>query len=514
MSLYELELHRITKVFPGVRALDDVSIKARAGEVLAICGENGAGKSTLMKILNGNYLEDAGQIYIRGEAVEIPNPTVAQRFGIAMIYQECNFVSELSVAESLFLGRLPVNRYKQVDWKYIYKRTEELLKEEGLWDNPRLIDGVHTKLKYLTIADIQMLEIVKAINQDSQILIMDEPTSSISLKEAEDVLNKVNELKARGKCIIYISHKMDEIFQIADAISVFRDGRVIDTLPVADWTIDTVITAMVGRELSDDYPKEAVPIGDTLLRVKDYESKGVFKDISFHLNAGEIVGFAGLVGAGRTELARAVFGLDPHDSGTIEIEGKETKIRSVYDAIRQGVAMLSEDRRRYGLVPVRSVRENIALPNLARYIYNGRLHSSKEIEEISEQAERIQIKTPSLETDVANLSGGNQQKVVLAKWLIKDSNILILDEPTRGIDVGAKYEIYRLINSIVKTGKGIVMISSEMPELLGMCDRIYVMSKGTITAELSRDEFSQETIMKYATGIHNTTGGFANEKVE
>jgi len=513
MSTYELELRSVTKIFPGVRALDDVSIAARAGEVFAICGENGAGKSTLMKIINGNYKADAGQVFIKGDKVQIANPTMARKHGIAMIYQECNFVSELSVAESLFLGRLPVNRFHQVDWKYIFSHTEQLLKAEGLWDNPRLIEGVHTKLKYLTIADIQMLEIVKAISQDSKILIMDEPTSSISLKEANELLEKIKELRNRGKCIIYISHKMDEIFRIADTISVFRDGKVVETKPVGQWTIDTVIQAMVGRELSNDYPKESVEIGKTLLDVQDFSSKGVFRNISFNLKAGEIVGFAGLVGAGRTEMVRALFGLDAHDSGVIRIDGKEVIIKDVNSSITHGMAMLSEDRRRYGLVPVRSVRENIALPNLARYIYGGRLHAIKETEEITQTAASIRIKTPSLDTSVANLSGGNQQKVVLAKWLIKDSAIMILDEPTRGIDVGAKYEIYKLMSSIAKSGKGIVMISSEMPELLGMCDRIYVMSKGTITAELLRKEFSQETIMKYATGSYKV-GGMVDGKAE
>jgi inositol transport system ATP-binding protein len=513
MSTYELELRNVTKHFPGVRALDAVSISARAGEVFAICGENGAGKSTLMKIINGNYKADAGEMYIKGEKVQIANPTLARKHGIAMIYQECNFVSELSVAESLFLGRIPVNRFRQVDWKFIYKHTEQLLKAEGLWNNPRLIEGVHTKLKYLTIADIQMLEIVKAISQDSNILIMDEPTSSISIKEANELLGKIKELRNRGKCIIYISHKMDEIFRIADVISVFRDGRVVETKPVDQWDIDSVIQSMVGRELTGDYPKETVQIGQTLLDVHNFNSKGVFNNISFHLKAGEIVGFAGLVGAGRTEMVRALFGLDPYDSGTVTINGDEVTIKNVNSSITHGMAMLSEDRRRYGLVPIRSVRENIALPNLARYIYGGRLHSTKETEEITKTANSIQIKTPSLETTVANLSGGNQQKVVLAKWLIKDSNIMILDEPTRGIDVGAKYEIYKLMSNIVKSGKGIVMISSELPELLGMCDRIYVMSKGTITAELSQKDFSQETIMKYATGSYKA-GGMVDEKTE
>jgi inositol transport system ATP-binding protein len=496
-----LELENITKMFPGVLALDKVSFSARRGEVHALCGENGAGKSTLMKIINGIYKADSGDIRIDGQPVLIKNPIDARRHGIAMIFQECTYVPELTVAESLFLGGLPVGKFNRVNWKYVYKKTEELLRVEGLLNNPRMIDGVHTKLKYLSIADIQMLEIVKAIHKDFSVLIMDEPTSAIAQKEANDLLNKVLDLKNRGKSIIYISHKMDEIFKIADRITVFRDGRVVGSDDVKNLTIDKVISMMVGRELSNDYPKVTVPVGKRLLTVEHLNRVGVFSDISFTLNAGEIVGFAGLIGAGRTEVARAICGLDPFDSGTVAVDGRPVSIRNVSDSVKSGIAMCSEDRRRYGLVLVRSVRENMGLPNLSRYIYGGRLHKNKEIAEIQEQCENLMIKTPSIETPVANLSGGNQQKVVVAKWLIKDPSVLVLDEPTRGIDVGAKYEIYKLMSEIVKGGKkGIVMISSEMPELLGMCDRIYVMSKGRVVAELQRYQFSQELIMQHATG--------------
>jgi inositol transport system ATP-binding protein len=496
-----LELKNITKVFPGVIALDNVSFSAYLGEVHALCGENGAGKSTLMKILNGIHKANSGTIFIKGKPVIIQNPKDARKQGIAMIFQECAFVPEMSVAESLFLGDLPVNTFGQVDWKYIYKTTEELLRSEGLLDNPRLIEGVQTKLKYLTIADIQMLEIVKAIHKDSQVIIMDEPTSSIAKKEADDLLQKIINLKKRGKSIIYISHKMDELFQIADRITVFRDGKVVGTDDAANLNIDKVITMMVGRELSNDYPKVSVPIGKELLRVEHLNRIGVFLDVNFTLHAGEIVGFAGLVGAGRTEVVRALSGLDPIDGGSVFVQEKAVTIKTVSDSIEKGIAMCSEDRRRYGLVLIRSIRENVGLPNLSRYIFNGRLHRVKEIAEVEAQCTELKIKTPSIDTPAANLSGGNQQKVVLAKWMIKDPSVLILDEPTRGIDVGAKYEIYKLMSEIVKDGKkGIIMISSEMPELLGMCDRIYVMSKGRIQAELPRDTFSQELIMQYATG--------------
>jgi inositol transport system ATP-binding protein len=496
-----LELKDITKTFPGVMALDHVSFSAKCGEVHALCGENGAGKSTLMKIINGIYKADAGEIFIAGKPVHIQNPVEARHLGIAMIFQECTFVPELSVAESLFLGELPVNTAGKVDWKLIYRQAEELLHSEGLLDNPRLVDGIHTKLKYLTIADIQMLEIIKAVHKDSTLLIMDEPTSSIAQKEADDFLKKVLELKKRGKCIIYISHKMDEIFKIADRVTVFRDGKVTGGDTVDNLTIDKIITMMVGRELSHDYPKPEVSPGKEILRIEKLSRIGVFSDISFTLRAGEIVGFAGLVGAGRTDVVRALCGFDSIDSGSVFINGKKITIKNVSDSVNNGIAMCSEDRRRYGLVLIRSVRENMGLPNLRRYIYQGHLHRKKELDEIQEQCKHLKIKTPSTETPVANLSGGNQQKVVVAKWLIKDPAVLVLDEPTRGIDVGAKYEIYRLMSEIVNDGKkGIIMISSEMPELLGMCDRIYVMYKGKIAAHLTRDNFSQELIMQYATG--------------
>jgi inositol transport system ATP-binding protein len=364
-----------------------------------------------------------------------------------------------------------------------------------------MIEGIRTKLKNLSIADIQMLEIIKAIHKDSSILIMDEPTSSIAQKEADDLLNKILDLKKRGKSVIYISHKMDEIFRIADRVTVFRDGKVAGSDEAKNLSVAKVIAMMVGRELSNDYPKIEVSAGEELLKVEHLGRTGVFQDINFSLRAGEIVGFAGLVGAGRTEVARAVSGLDPIDSGRIMVRNKKVAIKKVADSVNSGIAMCSEDRRRYGLVLVRSVRENMGLPNLARYIYGGRLHRARELEEIKAQCGSLKIKTPSLETPAANLSGGNQQKVVVAKWLIKDPAVLILDEPTRGIDVGAKYEIYKLMSEIVRDGKkGILMISSEMPELLGMCDRIYIMSKGRIAAELTRDQFSQELIMQYATG--------------
>ncbi|MGL4986186.1 MAG: sugar ABC transporter ATP-binding protein [Treponemataceae bacterium] len=496
-----LELKNITKAFPGVLALDNVSFTACKGEVHALCGENGAGKSTLMKIINGIYKADSGDIFIQNKPVHIKNPLDARHHGISMIFQECAYVPEMTVAESLFIGEVPVNKWGKVDWKLMHTQAEYLLQKENLLDISRLVNGVKTKLKYLSISDIQMLEILKTIRKDASVIIMDEPTSSIAKKEADILLNKILELKDRGKSIIYISHKMDELFKIADRITVFRDGKVIGGKTAQKTNIDEIVTMMVGRELKDDYPKELISIGDELLSIENFTRKGIFKNVNFNLRSGEIIGFAGLVGAGRTEVARAICGLDKIDKGIIKIKGIQTEIKNISQSIEKGIAMCSEDRKRYGLVLMRNIRENIGLPNLKRYIFKGFLHSKKEKDEVLNQCSNLQIKTPSIETMVGNLSGGNQQKVVLAKWLVKNPSVLILDEPTRGIDVGAKYEIYKIMSEFIRNQKkGIIMISSELPELLGMCDRIYIMCKGKITGEVHRKDFSQELIMQYAVG--------------
>jgi inositol transport system ATP-binding protein len=495
MEEIKLRVSNIEKSFPGVKALDKINFSVHKGTVHVLCGENGAGKSTLMKIINGVYKPDGGMIAIDGREVEIRNPIQARGYGISMIFQELNYIPEMTVEESLFVGRLPVNKFHKVDWKTIRNKTLELLKEEGLPYSPT------TRLKDLSVSDIQMLEILKAISYKSDIIIMDEPTSAITDKEVALLFDKIDKLKRKGVSIIYISHKMDEIFRIADEITVLRDGTVVDTRDKDDISIDEVIALMVGRELSNEYPKESVPIGDRILDVRNLTSPGNFEEISFNLKKGEIVGFAGLMGAGRTEIMRAVFGLDPFTMGEIRKEGVLLDNRTVGKSIRNGIVMLSEDRRRFGIVPVRGVRENISLANLKRFFYKGHLHAKEEIQEIKDICRRMNVKTPTLETAIDSLSGGNQQKVVLAKWMINDPQVLIMDEPTRGIDIGAKYEIYKLMTSFVKKGKAIIMVSSELPELIGMCDRIYVMSKGHLTGCLKRDEFSQETIMKMATGV-------------
>lgn len=495
MDDIKMRISGVEKSFPGVKALSNIEFSVRKGTVHALCGENGAGKSTLMKIIMGLYKADKGQIYIDEKPVEIKNPIQAREYGISMIAQELNYVPELSIEENLFMGRLPVTGYGKVDWKRVRREAEEFLREEGLPYAPS------QKLKTLTVSDIQMLEIIKAITNNAQIVIMDEPTSSITEREVKQLFGKIEELKKKGVAIIYISHKMDEVFQIADDITVLRDGTVVSTDRAEALDLDTVIARMVGRKLSNVYPKEEIAIGDKALEVENFCQDGMFDDISFYARKGEIVGFAGLVGAGRTETMRAVFGLDPHGSGTVRIDGQEVQIKSPQDSIRHKLIMLSESRRDDGIIPVRSVQENASLANLGRYIYGGYTHRGKERQEVREMFEKMNVKTPSMETEISKLSGGNQQKVLLTRWMLCDPEIMILDEPTRGIDVGAKFEIYKLITEIVKENKAVIMISSELPELIGMCDRIYIMCQGKITGCIEKDEFSQETIMRYATGL-------------
>ena len=448
----KLRVSNIEKSFPGVKALDNVSFTARKGTVHAICGENGAGKSTLMKIINGIYKQDVGQILIDENVVEINNPIEARQLGISMIFQELNYIPEMSIEESLFVGNWPIGKYGNIDWPEIRERTLSLLEGENLDYFPE------TKLKDLTVSDIQMLEILKAISYNSDIIIMDEPTSAITQTEIKVLFKKIDELRERGACIIYISHKMDEIFQIADEITVFRDGSVVDSRPKEDYDMETIISQMVGRKLENNYPKEEIELGETIFEVKGLTSKGKFEDISFYAREGEIVGFAGLMGAGRTEVMRSLFGLDAYKSGEIIIKGEEVDIKNVRTSIDKKMVMLSEDRRRYGIIPVRSVKENVSLSSLKKFINGGRINLKKEVETVMDICEKMNVQTPSLETSAETLSGGNQQKVVLAKWMITDPDILILDEPTRGIDVGAKYEIYKLMIELAKEKKATPMI--------------------------------------------------------
>lgn len=481
----------ISKSFPGVKALDHINFSVRKGTLHALCGENGAGKSTLMKIINGLYKADGGQIFIDEKPVEIKNSIQAREHGIAMIAQELNYVPEMSIEENLFLGRLP-GKGGRVDWKRVRRETLALLEQESLPYHPK------QKLKTLTISDIQMLEILKAISNNAEIIIMDEPTSAITNREVEVLFRKIEELKSQGVSIIYISHKMDEVFRIADDITILRDGQTVWTKEAGTINLEDVITAMVGRRLDNAYPKEEIPLGEKVLEVKGFTSKGVFSDINFHVRKGEIVGFAGLMGAGRTETMRALFGLDGYDSGEILLNGEEIQIKKVGDAIAKKMVMLSEDRRRFGIIPIRSVLENASISSLDKFFYRGRSHPKEEKKIVSHYFDRMHVKTPTLETKIEALSGGNQQKVLLAKWMLRDPEVLILDEPTRGIDVGAKFEIYKLMTDMAKEGKAVIMVSSELPELIGMCDRIYVMNQGRITGCLEKEEFTQAEIMKYA----------------
>ena len=487
-----LSVEGISKSFPGVKALDGVSFDVRPGTVHALCGENGAGKSTLMKIINGIYQPDAGTIRIGGEEVRIKNPIDARARGIAMIAQELNYVPEMTIAESFFLGRLPM-KFGKVDWRRIRSEARRVLKEEGL------DFSINRRLSTLTVSEIQTLEIVRAVYHSADVLIMDEPTSAIAHKEVESLFEKIRALRAEGKSIIYISHKMDEVFELADDISVLRDGTVVSSQLAAEITPAQVIAQMVGRDLDHQaYPKEQVEIGDTVFKATGLSSQHMFEDIHFDIKAGEIVGLAGLIGAGRSEVIRAVFGLDPLDAGTVEVEGEPVRLDSPKKAIAHGVAMLSEDRRLVGIIPKLSIKKNATLASLRKVIYGGYTHAREEQRLVNDYFTKMNVKAPSTETRIESLSGGNQQKVLLARWLIANPTVMLLDEPTRGIDVGAKFEIYKIMTDLARQGRGILMISSELPELIGMCDRIYVMSAGRLTAELSRDQFSQETILKYA----------------
>jgi inositol transport system ATP-binding protein len=489
---FKLRAAGIEKSFPGVRALDNVHLAVRKGTVHAICGENGAGKSTLMKVIIGMCQPDVGQILVDEQVAAMTNPVEARRHGISMIFQELNYFPEMTVEESFFVGNWPRGRFGGVSWRQIRARAADLLLRENLPYSPK------KKLKELTVSDLQMLEIVKAISYNSDVLIMDEPTSAISTSETETLFAKIEDLRRRGKSVLYISHKLDEIFRLADDITVLRDGCVIDSRSKHQYDPDTLITQMVGRKLENADREEERELGGEALRVERLSRVGKFQDVSFHVCCGEIVGIAGLVGAGRTDVLRALFGLDPADEGEIRIWSQAVAIRSPADSIDRRMVMLSEDRRRYGIVPVRSIRENVALSSLKNFIFRGRLHADREARAVQDICQRMNVKTSTLEASAGALSGGNQQKALLARWMLTDPDILLLDEPTRGIDVAAKQEIYGLMRSLAKQGKALVMVSSELPELITMCDRIYVMAKGKITGMLAKKDFSQESILAYA----------------
>ena len=487
---FKLEIQGVSKSFPGVKALDHVNIALRSGTVHAVMGENGAGKSTLMKVINGLYKRDEGKVLLDGKEVHFSGPEESTAAGIAMIYQELNFFPELTVAENIFMRRQPGKR-GMVSWGEMMKQAKGILEENGLDYDPA------EKIKNLPIASVQMLEIVKAVAFKAQVIIMDEPTSSISDKEVTFLFETIRRLRGQGISFLNISHKMEEIFQIADDITIIRDGKSIISGSVSDFTENSIITHMVGRSLDNIYPKEEIPPGDVAFEAKNLCSNGMFEDISFYVRKGEIVGMAGLVGAGRSEVCRAVFGLDPLDSGEITLCGRDYKPKDVTHAIKNKILMITEDRKKEGIIGVRSCRENITITN--HHIQKGIfMNLKKEVEDAKRMSEMLKVRFAGIETPIGSLSGGNQQKVLLARWLMMESDLLILDEPTRGIDVGAKLEIYSIITDLAKKGYAILMISSEMPELLGMCDRIYVMSQGHVTGCLERSEFEQEAIMQLA----------------
>ena len=496
MSETFLQMNHITKRFPGVLALSNVNFTLRKGEVHALLGENGAGKSTLMKILSGVYQPDEGDIIFEGKPVSFSDPLSAQNAGITIIHQEFNLFPELTVEENIFIGRefCKNNRWR-LDEKQQRQAATEILQKLNLNISPE------TLVSDLTVAQQQMVEIAKAISVNAKILIMDEPTAALTETEIESLFQVTRLLKAQGTGIVYISHRLEELALIADRATVMRDGQYIDTVDYETVKISELIAMMVGRELGNIYPRrEARTHQEPVLEVNGLTRKGVLNNIDFTLNRGEILGFAGLMGAGRTELARAIFGADPIDSGTIKLNGKAIVIKGISDAIAQGISYLTEDRKKEGLALNLSVERNIMLGNYPEYADRFGHVDSKRCQQTSEEQVRtLRIKTPHLEQAALNLSGGNQQKIIIARWVCKDTDILIFDEPTRGIDVGAKLEIYELMNRLVAKGKSIIMISSELPEVLGMCDRILVMRSGRITGELTADNATQEKIMQYAT---------------
>ncbi|MBS1809711.1 MAG: sugar ABC transporter ATP-binding protein [Acidobacteria bacterium] len=493
MNKLALQMQHIRKTFPGVIALDDVSFTLRTGEVHILLGENGAGKSTLMKILSGAYQKTAGEIQLNGQAVEIKSPKHAQELGIGIIYQELNLVPQLSAAANIFLGCEPM-RFGLIDRSAMEREASRLLNELGIE-----ID-VRRPVQALSIAAQQMVEVAKAISLNARILIMDEPTSALTEHEINELFARIRQLKATGVSIVYISHRMEELFEIGDRVTVLRDGKNVGTYNIADVTKAELIRLMANRELTNQFPKVRAPRGEEALRVEHLSRDGTLHDISFTLYRGEVLGIAGLLGSGRTELARAIFGADKIDSGQIYRNGQLQLIHSPQHAIHSGIGFLTEDRKTQGLVLALSVKDNVCLPNLNQFARFGVVSNSAENRAAQSYVNELRIKTPSIRQQVVNLSGGNQQKVVLGKWLCSRAEIFIFDEPTRGIDVGSKAEIYEIINQLTAKGVAVLMISSELPEILGMSDRILVMHQGRINGEFMAEDATQEKLLRCALG--------------
>ena len=489
----------VVKTFPGVKALDHAQLKLRPGTVHALMGENGAGKSTLMKCMFGIYHMDEGEMFYEGEPVKINGPLDALNKGIAMVHQELQPIPERSIGENIYVGRYPVKRFGPVvtiDHEKMYEDAAKVLKEVHLDFNPR------AKLGSLSVSQMQLVEIAKAVSADCKVLILDEPTSSLTAREVEALFTIVNELRGRGVSIVYISHKMDEILRISDEVTIMRDGQYIGTWESKSLTTDFIITKMVGRELSNLYPQRQNVPGEVVFEVEDFTSINPksFRHVSFNVRKGEILGVAGLVGAQRTELMEGLFGLRCHSAGRITYKGRELKINQPKQAIDNGIAMLTEDRRATGILGVLSIADNVSIASLKQYLIGGIVLDDRKIEQlVKDNVAKLSIKTPSSKTLIQSLSGGNQQKVLISRWLANDPDVFILDEPTRGIDVGAKYEIYCIIAELAKQGKSVIMISSEMGELIGMSDRVMVMCDGRVTGFIDGREANQENIMALAT---------------
>jgi len=501
MSDFILEMKGITKEFPGVKALDNVNLSVKRGEVHALCGENGAGKSTLMKVLSGIYSHGTfeGEIIIDGERTRFENIFASQEAGISIVHQELALIPEMTIAENIFLSS-KLMQGKFISWNQIYYEAQKWLDEVGLQIDPQ------TKINELSVGRQQLVEIVKALTKEVKILILDEPTSALTESDAEYLFEIITDLKKQGVTCIYISHKLDEVLNIADSVTILRDGETIDTQPIEEMSEERIVTRMVGREIEEFFPYEPRIHGEEVMSVENYSftlqgsDNKLVTDISFSLKEGEILGFSGLMGAGRTELFVSLFGgYEGSRTGDVYLHNEPITINESSDAIRKGIAYLSEDRQRYGLIPEMNVIKNTTLASLNRVKSGSLLDANLELKRSEELSEKVNLKAPSLEALVSTLSGGNQQKVVLSKWLLTEPKVLILDEPTRGIDVGAKYEIYRIIIDLAKQGVGIIIVSSELPEVLSMSDRIIVMNEGKISGELHREEATQENIMKLAT---------------
>ncbi len=496
-SKYLVEMTDISVEFPGVKALDGVKFNAIPGEVHVLLGENGAGKSTIMKVLAGVNTNYKGKIIWKGEEIVARSVDEQRSRGVGIIFQELNLLDNLTVAENMFLGRQPTTKSGNIDWKKMNQEAR------------RLLDEIHSDIKEnvlvstLTVGQKQMVEIAKSMSYHCDILIMDEPTSALTEKEVDALFGLIHRLTAQGVAIVYISHRLNEIMQIGDRVTIFRDGKYVDTVYIKDITIDQMVAMMVGREMTNYYPKVEVEPGENLLEVKDLKQGKTLKGVSFYARAGEITGFYGLMGAGRTELMRAIFGADPYDSGVIAVKGKPIEIRSPEQAKRLGIALLTEDRKQQGLILDFTLNQNISLPNLNTAMTGFGLNKKKETENNQKLADSMHVKTPSLEQKAKNLSGGNQQKVVICKWLNTNSDIVIFDEPTRGIDVGAKAEIYSIMNQLKQQGKAVIMVSSELAECMGVSDRIYVMHEGEMTGLIEGEDMknlTEELVVGYATG--------------